>query len=1056
MDLQVTPYTIPLILATAVSLSSSLGSWRRQRAPGAKALLALMLLVALWSATYALEISNVTLSAKLFWSQGQYIGITLVPFFLLIFAIQYTGVYADRLTIRNIILLLIEPMLILMLVWTNQWHGFIWHTTEVATTDGFEMLIIVAYGGAFWIHVAISYVYILISTIIIFNYLRGMPKLFQSQSFAIGLGVLTPWLANAVYITGMSPFEGLDLTPFAFTITGVALAWGTLRYQLFDVVPIARDVLIEGLHDGILVLDIQNRVVDLNPAAAHLLNTQINRAIGQPFAKLTAEWPQLTAVSTLTHNLSDKLSLCQTIDNKTYELRIEALMDKHGQGNGRLLTLHNITTQKQYTTKLKLAWQQAEIAQQQADTAREEAEKALSKAEASGEAKSNFLNTMSHEIRTPIAAVIGMSNLLRETSLNAEQKEYLKTIAENSDSLLEIINNVLEYAKIEAGDLKLNHQPFDLRDTLETTIQPFILDANKKEIEMKWHIKDNTPNVICGDSIRLRQILASLLSNAVKFTEEGRIVINVSSVIVSNENGNIKNNDGAQVELLFSIQDSGIGFTKTYAEKELFQSFSQADTSNTRAHGGIGLHLAINKKLCKLMGGTIWAESELGKGSTFYFTIIAQITTATPVHYLKSSKFSLRDKRVLIVAKNATSRRTISQEMRQAGMSPYVAGRASEVEYWLKKDPFDVVFIESSLFIEEPEDILNEIQEITPPLPLILLTNADTIISDAQKALFTGILQQPITASTLYTSLITVLSTDNKPTKKQADSIATNSEEMGKHHPLRLLLVEDNVINQKVAKQLLGRLGYTVDIAKNGQLGIEAVYKKVYDVILMDIQMPIMDGMEATKRIRQELDSTLQPKIIAITAHAMEGDREQYLSIGMDDYISKPIKLDMLVEALYQCEQINGRLPTPLPATKKLSPPIKVNNSAASNVAEQMDDTLPIKVGMAAPIDMAALEAMIGPDAEEFLIEMTPIFLEDTKPLLQQLDEAINNNDVDSIKRVAHTLKGTSASLGMTQLSQLSKEIELIAKANTVAKASDKLIAIEAEYARILSVLASK
>ncbi|KAA3663224.1 MAG: response regulator [Chloroflexi bacterium] len=643
--------------------------------------------------------------------------------------------------------------------------------------------------------------------------------------------------------------------------------------------PNGQDKIIRNLQCGTIILDSLDQIIFMNPTAKRLLDVDGEEIVNNH------QLVQILKSPLDLHRLPDQDEVVNqqvlfTIDGKQHRYHIESLpiFDNDGERNGRVLTIQDISSIQEIESQLNEARKQTDIA--------------LAKGEMAAQTKTSFFNTINHEIRTPLGAIIGMSNLLRDTPLNSEQLELVKTVIANSDDLLIIINNILEYSKIEGGEVEFDNQPFDLRDSVKISIKPFLAAAVEKSIQFHYHISEDTPNIFYGDPIRLQQILVSLLKNAIKYTDHGEIAVNISHKKLADDH----------VELLFSIKDTGIGISKPDL-KTLFQPLSQAGNYKTRKYGGAGLGLAISKKLCELMDGSIWVESEKDAGSTFHFNITLKQSEKTPKRYLQPQSPSLRGKRLLIIAQNADHRRMISREVRTAGMSPYVAGSPSEVSYWLKRTTYDLTILDVQFLGTQNTNLIDHVNELAPKLPIILFGLPDMIKTYASDGRVSGLLPLPVVATNLYEIFINALAT-RKIDQKTKNQIKPNAKlnDMGKRHPLTLLMVEDNPINQKVATRLLERLGYQLDIAQNGVEGLHAIEQKSYDVILMDIQMPIMDGVETTQHIRQHVKKSQQPRIIAVTAHAMEGDREGYLEAGMDDYISKPIKLDALVSALHKCK----------------------------------------------------------------------------------------------------------------------------------------------------------
>ena len=523
-----------------------------------------------------------------------------------------------------------------------------------------------------------------------------------------------------------------------------------------------------------------------------------------------------------------------------------------------------------------------------------EAEKAREEAEHANQAKSIFLATMSHEIRTPMNGVLGMASLLAETSLTAEQQDYTDTIRSSGDALLTVINDILDYSKIESGNMELDNHPFDLRQCVEEVMDVFSAKAAQKNLDLLYQIDHQIPTQIIGDSHRLRQVLLNLISNAMKFTSQGEIFLGIDLLTI----------DSQQLELAFQIRDTGIGIPPDKLPR-LFKSFSQVDSSTTRKYGGTGLGLVISERLVKLMNGAISIKSEPGVGTTFSFTIQSIGGQESNRQYVQYDTSGNEGKKILVVDDNETNRTILKSLLTQWNLSTTLASSAAQaMELFDQSTHFDLVITDMQMPDMDGLQLSQQIKVKYPSLPIILLSSVGDESKKKYPELFSSVLNKPVKQQHLSREIHRALRPETNPAPVENNkSNQVLSKDFALRYPLRILLAEDNLVNQKLAIRALDKLGYQeVDVAKNGLEVMEKLADQFYDIILMDVQMPELDGLEATRLIR--LKHYHQPVIISMTANVMLEDREACLKAGMNDYISKPIKIEILVATLEKWAQL--------------------------------------------------------------------------------------------------------------------------------------------------------
>ncbi|MGE5093807.1 MAG: response regulator [Betaproteobacteria bacterium] len=747
--------------------------------------------------------------------------------------------------------------------------------------------------------------------------------------------------------------------------------------------------------DAIISVDENQRIILFNKGAERIFGYSAGEAMGQPLEML------LPAAARIAHSghvadfrqsakaarrMAERSEIAGRRRDGT-EFPAEASISRLGDGPHVIYTaiLRDVTQQKRQAEMLRAAKQAAEVAVQ---------------------AKSMFLANMSHEIRTPLNAVIGMTSLLLHTELSEEQRDFVETIRSSGDALLTVINEILDFTKIELGNLELDIHPFDVRRAIEASLDLVAGNAADKNINLAYLVDDSVPPILVSDGSRLRQILLNLLSNAVKFTRRGEVVVNVEA----------SRSGQADYELHFSVSDTGIGISAEERDK-LFKPFSQVDASTTREYGGTGLGLVISKRLAEMLGGRIWVESTPGRGSTFHFTVLANKGEPLQHSYLDGQP-ALAGKRMLIVDDNTTNRRVLVKHALKWGMLPQaVASPQEALDLVRHGHAFDLAILDMSMPHMDGVQLARAIRQLrdAKSLPLVLLSSMGQRQRSGamEEALFAAHLHKPIKVSQLFDTLMTLIG--GEAAKEPASA---TEPRLAERLPLKILVAEDNVVNQKVVLRMLAHLGYIADVAATGHEVLDALERQDYDVVLMDIQMPDMDGIEATRRIIERHPATRRPRIIAMTANALRGDRERFLAAGMDGYLSKPLDISGLAVALQQTREAAGRA---------------ANAPGARSVRATLDQT-----------QLDNLREVAGTGT--LLEEVTDHFIAEVPASVALLESYAANGDGANLAQLAHRLASTALASGAARVAEVCRELEQAAASGSMWLAPALIGRLRDEY----------
>lgn len=891
------PYVaIPLLIGAAISFTLSIYAWGRREEPGVFAFMLTAWGLGGWSITYAIELLSVGIEAKLFWHKIVYTVIPLVPGPWALFLYQHEQL-SSKLPRWVRPALFIEPVLFVFFTWTNDsWH-FLWTDVRLLDGPGIDDLEL-SRGLGFWMHTAYSYLLILYATVVFIRMLWREKKLPRWQVGLLGLSALSPMLVNVIHVLGFNPIYPIDLTPFALATTGATSAWYAFRFEIWDFLPAARNAIVESMNDGVIVLDSNNIVVDVNPAALHLLSIKRESAVEKPIGAVLPSWPELQAIFARAANSGTFVTPLEIVWSTREKVRyidlvFSPLYDRSNRPSGSLLTLRNVTRRK--SAEMALAEErnslEQRVAEQTADLRQANAQLARA-----ARLKDEFLASMSHELRTPLNTVLGLSEALQEQvygSLNERQLRALRNIEDSGRHLLSLINDILDVSKIEAGKLTLEFRPTSIDSVCQASVGLVRQIAHKKKIDVTY-APDPAVHVVLADERRLKQILVNLLTNAVKFTPEGgKVQLEVTG-------------DREHETIRFCVSDTGIGIAEVDIPR-LFQPFMQLDSSLARQHEGTGLGLALVYRMTELHGGSVSVESQVGVGSRFTIALpwrestIDVLVSRDPeaaTNLLKAMR------RVLIIDSSSTSADQVRRYLQELGAEVFIESNGYSGLAQAQLVSPDLIIMDLFLPDRSGWDVLAELRvnPITEATPVLILSVVD--VTQSSERLFGFKLGRvyhtlkPVSRQQFSDVLVEIFSPHTLPTTPLPPPPLPNRNANGQNgFSPYVMIVEDNENNINTLSDYLLAKGYRLHVARSGPQALAGLREIRPDVILMDVQMPGMDGLETIREIRTHEPGQPVP-IIALTALAMPGDRERILKAGANDYLSKPLSMKRLVSLI--------------------------------------------------------------------------------------------------------------------------------------------------------------
>ncbi|MDP2216120.1 MAG: histidine kinase N-terminal 7TM domain-containing protein [Methanolobus sp.] len=980
-------YTIPLIASVFILCIMAFHIRTLKKTPGATCFSLLLFFTAIYSFFYALEISSTTVHTVLIFYKIEYIGISMIPFFFLFFAMNYTG-KKHWMSAPLTAVFLIIPLTTILLVFTTEFHDM-FHKGFYVTNEGLFPVLTYEPGIWYWVQQSYCIFCIIFGISLLFSMLLGTAPAFRKQVIIVMVGSMIPFMTLLLFLAGMSPW-GVDPGPFAMTLSSFIVFVGLTRYKLFNLSPLARSLLFENIPDSVIVLDKERRIVDINHSPAEYLQINVND-IGKHESELTDPWRELLSKGAYATEKSiietqSKIEGCVFWFHVTFL----PLHDKNGNTRGQMVILNNITerknTEEELLEKNRLLKETTEHANSLA-----------AHAEMANSAKSQFLAMMSHEMRTPLNGVIGFSDLLMQTDLTKSQMQYMQAVYSSAISLLDLMNDVLDLSKIEAGKLELDPEKIDLIELCEQITDMVKYKAHEKGLELLLNMSADLPRYIVADRLRLKQVLVNLVGNAVKFTEYGEVELKAEAF-------QAPGNDGMWFTL--SVRDTGIGIAKEN-QSRIFSSFTQADGSITRKYGGTGLGLTISNILLEKMGSRLELESKPGEGSTFYFTVMFPTETSEEV---EKPVFPNVHK-VLIVDDNAANCSILQNMLRSWSIETDVAADGAEALGMVdERMDYDLVIVNQNMpFMEDLELVFIMREKLGSTLgrqKFIILHNSldsSSIHEDYKELGIRSVLVKPVKMSQLFEAIAHVHYPEGDLLEGKDSAKPEESHML--HDKYTIMIAEDNEVNMTLASAILSMClphAYLIK-AMDGNEAILKFKNSKPDLVFMDIQMPGISGYEAARVIREIESETVKSgihsvhtPIIALTAGTVKGEKERCLNAGMDDYITKPVI----------AETIRCVLQRWLPEFECTSRSIDSGNN-----------------GISRHFNREWLMANIDGNMELFNM-LTSLAMTTFTEGLEDIKTAHSQKDLQNVRKRAHKVKGSALNIGCNILAEMAAKLE--------------------------------